>query len=95
MKLFIDDIREPPEAGYIIARSSNEAINIVKKQGWPTFMSLDHDLGDDDTTMVFLKRLVEEIWDGKQNPPDYKVHSANPIGTLNIKSFMESWRKSL
>lgn len=57
-------------------------------------MSLDHDLGGDDTTMVFLKRLVNEVWDGKSNPPNYQVHSANPIGTQNIISYMESWIKS-
>jgi len=56
-------------------------------------MSLDHDLGGDDTTMVFLKRLVNEVWDGKTNPPDYAIHSANPIGSKNIQSFMESWKK--
>ncbi|NBT59251.1 hypothetical protein EBT16_10755 [bacterium] len=57
-------------------------------------MSLDHDLGGDDTTMVFLKRLVDEIWDGQSKPPKYQVHSANPIGTQNIISYMESWIKS-
>lgn len=94
MKLFVDDIRNPTEEGYVIARSSDEAIMIVKEKGWPEFMSLDHDLGSDDTTMVFLKRLVDEIWDGKKSPPNYFVHSANPVGSLNIKSFMDSWKRS-
>ena len=93
-KLFIDDERNPPEDGWVVCRSTEEAITLIKSQGIPDFMSLDHDLGGDDTTMVFLKRFVSEIWDGKTDPPGYKVHSANPVGAKNIISFMESWIKS-
>jgi len=94
MRLFIDDIRTPSE-DYIVLRSSEDAIQFIKQNGWPEFISFDHDLGGDDTTMVFLKRLVNEVWDGKTMPPDYIVHSANPIGSKNIVSFMESWKKSI
>lgn len=92
MRLFLDDIREAPP-DYTVARSTDEAIVLVQAQ-WPEFMSLDHDLGGEDTTMLFLKRLVNEVWDG-QPIPDYIVHSANPIGKLNIISFMESWKRSV
>jgi hypothetical protein len=94
MRLYIDDIRNPSE-DYIVLRSTEEAICFIKANGWPEFISFDHDLGGDDTTMVFLKRLVNEIWDGRTMPPDYTVHSANPIGSKNIVSFMESWKKSI
>ena len=94
MRLFIDDIRNPSE-DYIVLRSSEDAIQFIKQNGWPEFISFDHDLGGEDTTMVFLKRLVNEVWDGKTMPPDYIVHSANPIGSKNIVSFMESWKKSI
>ena len=94
MRLFIDDIRNQSE-DYIVLRSSEDAIQFIKQNGWPEFISFDHDLGGDDTTMVFLKRLVNEVWDGKTMPPDYIVHSANPIGSKNIVSFMESWKKSI
>lgn len=93
MRLFIDDERMPPSDDYVVVRSSQDAIDYIKTNGWPNFISFDHDLGGDDTTMVFLKRLMNEIWDGKTNPPDYQIHSANPIGKLNIQSFMESWKK--
>lgn len=94
MKLFLDDIRNPTEPDFIVARSSDMAIKICKVE-WPDFMSLDHDLGEGDTTMVFLYRLVNEVWDKKSNPPDYFVHSANPVGKNNIISFIESWKKSM
>lgn len=61
----------------------------------PSFISFDHDLGGDDTTMVFLRRLTDEEWDGVSPPPDYTIHSANPVGAQNIRSFMESWRRSV
>lgn len=95
MRLYIDDVRTPPTTDFIVVRSSEEAICFIKQNGWPTFMSLDHDLGGEDTTMVFLKRLVNEVWDGTTNPPDYTIHSANPVGSKNIESFMESWKKSV
>jgi hypothetical protein len=94
-RLFLDDIRNPPDEDWIVCRSTQEAVDIIKERGIPDFMSLDHDLGGEDTTMVFLKRLVNEIWDGQSTPPKYQVHSANPIGTQNIISYMESWIKSI
>lgn len=102
--LFIDDEREPrmPFEGelIVVARSSNEAIELIKSNGWPGRLLLDHDLsldanGQPDTTMIFLKRLVNEVWDGETPPPAYTVHSMNPQGKANIISFMESWKKSL
>lgn len=94
-RLFLDDVRNPPDNDWVVCRSTQEAIEIIVQKGLPDFMSLDHDLGGDDTTMVFLKRLVSEVWDGKSNPPEYQVHSANPIGTKNITSYMDSWKKSI
>lgn len=101
MRLFLDDLRQPPNPteennfnAFFVARSTEQAIRIIKEFGWPDFMSLDHDLGGDDTVMVFLKRLVSEIWTD-QTIPDYFIHSANPVGSENIRSFMESWKKSV
>ena len=94
-KLFIDDVREPPSDEWIVVRSSAEALDYVKNNGWPRFISFDHDLGGEDTTMIFLKHLVYEHWDGTTLPPDYVVHSANPVGAKNIVSFMESWKRSV
>jgi hypothetical protein len=97
-KLYLDDVRDPPEPGYTVVRNSLMAVVTVVQRGkLPSFMSLDHDLGGDDNTMRFLKEL-HHIWEEQgANPediPQYIVHSANPIGTKNIISFMESWRKS-
>jgi len=94
--LYIDDLRNPPaDRDWLVCRSSQEALDLVMEIGMPTFISFDHDLGGEDTTMIFLRRLVNEVWDGTAPPPAYQVHSANPVGAHNIASFMESWRRSM
>lgn len=94
MKLFIDDLRNPPSEDYHVVRSTEQALEWIKKNGMPSFISFDHDLGGEDTSMVFLRRLHNEIWTEIQSIPDYVVHSANPVGSKNIVSFMESWKKA-
>lgn len=94
--LYLDDIRNPPaDRDWLVCRSSQEALDRIVENGMPSFFSFDHDLGEDDTTMVFLRRLVNEVWDGVSVPPEYQIHSANPVGVQNIRSFMDSWRKSM
>lgn len=94
-KLYLDDVRNPTDPDFIVARSSEEALELCRSMGFPAFMSLDHDLGGEDTTMVFLNRLVRELWDTYSTPPEFVIHSANPVGSKNIESFMRSWAKSL
>lgn len=105
--LYLDDERNLPshydrERRWYVCRSSEEAKQMVKRYGIPQFMSLDHDLGGDDTTMKFLHWLAEEyFFDQDKNPggeyliiPGYVIHSQNPVGAENIKSYMESWKKA-
>lgn len=98
-KLYLDDVRDPkdPENWVVIRSSIMAVIACTERKELPEFMSLDHDLGDDDNTMRFLKELYY-IWESQgadpEKIPKYIVHSANPIGTENIISFMESWKKS-
>lgn len=85
--------------GVIVVRSSEAAIEAIKSYGGDIiFLSLDHDLGLDlngkeDTSMIFLKRWMMEIWDGKTPPPDFYIHSANPIGVKNLSSYLTTWKK--
>lgn len=93
--LFLDDLRMPPEDGksWSVARSSSEAIAKTNSYGIPAYMSLDHDLGGDDTSMVYLKWLADHIGDHYEIPK-YRIHSANPVGAKNIEAFMDSWKRS-
>ena len=95
-KLFIDDERFPPASwegqDYKIARSSDEAVRIVENCGMPEFISFDHDLGGDDTSMRFIGLLVCMLLDGFVIIPhnfDFYVHSQNPVGAENIRARMK------
>lgn len=99
-KLWIDDQLDDPETpgrhtpyGFWGAKSSEEAIGYVQAMGLPSFMDLDHDLGGDDTVMVFLCWLATTFPEGPV--PDYRVHSMNGIGAKSIESYLESWKRSL
>jgi hypothetical protein len=96
MKLFLDDERLPAEhedlTEWVICRTSAEAIEYVKTCGWPSFISFDHDLGGEDTSMKFLDWAILRILneDQKTLPFDFYVHSQNPIGAKNIKGKLKS-----
>lgn len=94
-KWFIDDERFP--AGnvedWVVFRTSKEVIEYTKVHGLPDFVSFDHDLGGEDTSMVFINWLIEQVLDGTILFPagfDFDVHSQNPIGAKNIFSKMEN-----
>jgi hypothetical protein len=92
IKLFIDDERFPVTDDWVIVRTSQEAIDAVTAHGFPSFISFDHDLGGDDTAIVFINWSTDQLIDGHLTIPvdfDYYVHSQNPIGVTNIKSKMD------
>lgn len=107
-QLFLDDIRNPEDiypggapflpgdgCSWTVARSTEEAKALVLAQGIPELCSFDHDLGGDDTVMVFLNWLVREYWNGDASLiPVFHTHSANPVGRQNIRAFMGSWQAS-
>ena len=98
-KLFIDDERNPVTNDWVIVRNSTEAIHVVQTRGCPSEIAFDHDLGADDTSIVFINWFINQILDGwLEIPPDFKynVHSQNPIGASNIESKMDQiicWSK--
>jgi hypothetical protein len=77
MKLWVDDLRPPPDDTWTVARTSEEAVLHLLMRPWEV-MSLDHDLGGEDTTREIIKWLCEcepECW-----PPEVLVHTSNPVG---------------
>jgi hypothetical protein len=93
VKLFIDDEREPPDETWVVVRTFAQAIDHVEDHGVPESMSLDHDLGGDETVMQFLRWLCDHHFE--KGPPRYVVHSANPVGRDNMISFLESWKRAV
>jgi hypothetical protein len=93
-------LESPRQVGFapalwVVARSTEEAKKLVLDRGMPEVMSLDHDLGDQDRAMDFLTWLANEYWDGTQPIPMVIVHSANPIEAENLRSFADSWKRSV
>lgn len=91
MKLFIDDVRPTPEGFDFRAYSSTDAIFYIDSFDID-FISFDHDLGGDDTGYK-VACYIEKIATEGKCPPDYKIHSANPVGAERIKLAMESAHK--
>jgi hypothetical protein len=96
--MYLDDIRQPKTPVFhVICRSSKEAIKYMKKNGCPSMISFDHDLGGDDSAMVLIDWMIKVDLDkfGDLIPVDFtwNVHSANPVGTENINGRLTPYFK--
>ncbi len=96
IKLYIDDIRNPKtNDNWIVLRTSQEAIDYIKNNPCPEYVSLDHDLGGEDTIMVFLKWLIDYDLDNRGTiiPANFtwNIHSANNVGVSNIDGLLKSY----
>lgn len=98
-KLFLDDLRDAekyyPNQGFITKRSYYDAVEYVKENGIPAFISFDHDLADEAqvemTGYDFAKFMIDFIIDNKlQCVFEYVVHSANPVGKENIEYYLKN-----
>lgn len=101
-KLFLDDERKLPDDSYSLVRSYEEAVNYVKENGIPSFISFDHDLGLDENNQIaktgfdFAKWLVEMDIDNIFLFPknfSFYVHSSNSVGKENIHSYLTNYLK--
>jgi hypothetical protein len=99
--MFLDDERFPPNDGmeWIIVRTVEEALLLLKEKGFPTCVSFDHDLGItkdgqlEPTGYDFAKLLVEHDLIFNQMPKDFSftVHSQNPVGKTNIEGLLSNY----
>jgi hypothetical protein len=92
MKIWVDDIRTPPNESWYWAKDSEAALGILKLMKAidevPDAMSLDHDLGGDDTTRpVVLWMCDNNFW-----PVEVVVHSANPVGCDWLEGMIERYK---
>lgn len=93
--LYIDDERYLKTLHpWVIVRSYAEAINYFNNHGIPEYISFDHDLGNGPSGYDIAKWLVNADLDGTHKIPDnfqFNVHSANPIGVINITECLRSY----
>lgn len=100
--LFIDDEREPPRNDgriWHVARDWEDVMMCLRIHGMPSYISFDHDLGDDQHSGYDIaKFLVELDMDGEddfklQDDFDFYVHSQNPVGKENIEKYLRNYIK--
>lgn len=88
IKLFVDDVRNPPDDSWTVARSYSEAEAHIHS-GEVEEISFDHDLGEEKTGYDLAKLIERRAFDFIL-PPIWYVHSANPVGRGNIQIAMRS-----
>ena len=95
MKIFLDDIRTSSKEQFdVICRSSKEIIDFILKNGAPNYISFDHDLGEAKTGYDVAKWIVEQDILGNISIPEdfqFHVHSANPVGKINIEKYLTNY----
>ena len=109
--LFIDDERNPMDVkwlsydltaryrndDWLIARNIAEVSELICQFGMPSFISFDHDLGNNEPTGYDIaKELVEIDLNLNFKFPnnfDFAVHSKNPVGKANIEAYMRNYFK--
>lgn len=96
IKLWVDDIREPPDDTWDWVTTSEAAIallRIISGSGmlWipREVISFDHDLGGDDTSRPVVLWMIEN----NVRFDDYRVHSANPVGVEWLTGMIERYLK--
>jgi hypothetical protein len=90
LSLWLDDERPMPEGFDIHARTADKAVEFLKS-GVVTRVSLDHDLGDGNGTGYDVAKYIEEAaFKGELPRMEVGVHSANPVGRVNIRRCIDN-----
>jgi hypothetical protein len=96
MRLWIDDVREPPDETWDWVTTSEAAIALMREFSefgylWikREVISFDHDLGGDDTTRPVVLWMIENNY----RFDEYRVHSQNPIGRDWLTGMIERYLK--
>ena len=86
MKIYLDDDyenRHPPDDTWIRVRTAEDAIKLLKGNGWVSAISLDNDLGEGFSEGVTVANWMEkEAHDPRSRwipPLHITVHSANTV----------------
>lgn len=100
MKMWVDDLRDPPDKDWVWAKSSDAAIMFLRacyfwqtqgtsdKYWYVQEMSLDHDLGGNDTTRPVVMWMCEnDFW-----PTEISIHTQNPVGREWLQGMVERYQ---
>ena len=92
IRVWLDDVRDAPAAGWTRAFTAREAVALLEAGG-VVEISLDHDLGDEATCgngyQVACWMEAAVATHGFE-PPTIRVHSANVVGRQRMQQAIES-----
>ena len=106
-KLFLDDIRAVEMvyplsvvSEFDVVRTYEEFVAHIRKNGLPDFISFDNDLGLGEDGKVAPDGLAAAKWLVYESGLDlrnleFKVHSANPVASEQIKGLLTNHIKHL
>ena len=106
-KLFLDDLRTvdmvyPPDMidQFDVVRTFDDFKAYIVTNGLPEFISFDNDLGLDDSGEVAPDGYAAAKWLVYDSGLDmkklqFKVHSANPVASEQIKGLLNNYIKHL
>jgi hypothetical protein len=94
MKLWLDDLREPPDESWTWMKNSADALEFLEdNEGKITEVSLDHDLGGDDTARPVAAYIEWAAAFKRMGRIKWAVHSSNPPGRDALKKTLEAAEK--
>lgn len=92
MKIWLDDVREPPDDSWTWEETAKGAIALLHYPVEPvTVISLDHDLGLWETGLA----VAEYIADHTDCVDVVRIHSMNPVGAARMRQILESAGKKV
>jgi len=93
-KLWIDDVRRPPDKSWYWAKTSEDAIHAINVGIYSGMVyreiSFDHDLGGDDTAYRVATFIEEYAEKGYLARIKWYIHSANPVGRARLHAALTS-----
>lgn len=93
MWVWLDDVRPMPESFTHHVKTAAEAIELLETNQ-VTLISLDHDLGDNQRTGYDVAKFIERAASkGVLKRLVVAVHTANPVGRLNMCAAIEKAKK--
>lgn len=95
MKLWVDDVRTPPDESWQWASDAENALYLLRMFHVEE-LSLDHDLGDGASGYDIIKWIEKRFHEESVPPPASIVtHSANPVGVENIERAVKALHRAV
>lgn len=97
LRVYVDDVRETPEPGWVLIRTTDAALRYLKYckdiGSRIDLLSLDHDMGIDFDTGedITTRPIVEWMIENDYWPDIVLCHSANPYGRKWVENMVERY----